>query len=143
MHRYLSAAVTLTLVSCTSLPLPEGEGRWHEGVAFTPIANAREVAARFIMGTPDAGLYTIRVQIAPGGLMPPHRHPDERHITVLSGDLYYGYGETADPMKVRRYPAGSYFIVPANEPHFAIGISGGAVYQESGLAPTATRWVSP
>jgi quercetin dioxygenase-like cupin family protein len=94
------------------------------------------------MGSPEtSGLYTIRVRISEGGLMPPHSHPDARQITVVSGDLYYGFGETADIAAAKRYSAGSFFIVPAGAPHYAIGVQGDAVYQESGMAPTGTTWL--
>lgn len=54
--------------------------------------------------------------------------------------LHYGFGETADPGATKPYPAGSSFLARANAPHFAIG-KGDAVYQESGMAPTGTRWI--
>jgi quercetin dioxygenase-like cupin family protein len=137
-------AATLLAASCATAPVaPVTHDHWNEGVTYAPIGNARDVAASFIMGAGNApGLYTIRVRIREGGLMPPHSHPDTRQITVLSGDLYYGFGETADPAAAKRYPAGSFFIVPANQPHFAVGIGGDAVYQESGMAPTGTSWVT-
>ena len=142
MSRSLFVTMALFLTGCSALAAYQSPDPWRYGVNLTPIGNAREVVAGFIMGAADAGLYTIRVRIAPGGLMPPHRHPDERHITVLSGVLYYGLGETADQALTKRYPAGSYFVVPANAPHFAMGVSGEAIYQESGVAPTGTKWVT-
>lgn len=142
MRCVLLPATVLFIAGCASAPAVQDHGHWREGVTLAPIANARDVTASFIMGAPGDGLYTIRVHIKEGGLMPPHSHPDARQITVLSGDLYYGFGETADPAAAKRYPAGSFFIVPANEPHFAIGVLGDAVYQESGMAPTGTKWLA-
>jgi len=141
MSRSWFLTMALFLAGCSATAGHQSPDHWRNGANLTPIGNAREVVAGFIMGAADAGLYTIRVRIAPGGLMPPHRHPDERHITVLSGVLHYGFGETADKALTKRYPAGSYFVVPANVTHFAIGVSGEAIYQESGVAPTGTKWV--
>ncbi len=73
--------------------------------------------AAFLIGSPaQPGLYTIRVHLKDGGLMPPHLHPDDRMITVLSGTLHYGFGETADPAATKAYPTGATFLAKANDP---------------------------
>ncbi len=140
MRRILLALTVLATASCTQLPAQTTS--WSEGVTYAPIGNATGMDAAFIIGAPNQpGLYTIRVHIKEGGLMPPHSHPDDRMITVLSGTLHYGFGDTADPAATKAHPAGSYFLAKANEPHYAIGKSD-AVYQESGMAPTGTKWVA-
>lgn len=132
-------AAALLAAGCASAPAVHDH--WLQGVTYAPIANATGMNAAFIIGSPSQpGLYTIRVHITDGGLMPPHAHPDDRMITVLSGVLHYGFGETADPGAAKAYPAGSTFLAKANQPHYAIG-KGDAVYQESGMAPTGTQWV--
>ena len=128
------------LSACASAPAVHDH--WLAGVTYAPIGNATGMKAAFVVGSPSQpGLYTIRVHIEDGGLMPPHSHPDDRMITVLSGVLHYGFGTTADPNATKVYPAGSTFMAKANEPHYAIG-KGDAVYQESGMAPTGTKWVN-
>jgi quercetin dioxygenase-like cupin family protein len=137
--RILITALAAFATGCTSAPAVHDH--WLEGVTYAPIANASGMDAAFIIGAPSQpGLYTIRVHITDGGLMPPHSHPDDRMITVLSGVLHYGFGATADPNATKAYPAGSTFMAKANAPHYAIG-KGDAVYQESGMAPTGTKWV--
>lgn len=139
MRLILVAVAALASASCAQTPAPTS---WSEGVAYAPIGNATGMDAAFIIGSPtQPGLYTIRVHIKEGGLMPPHSHPDDRMITVLSGTLHYGFGDKADPAAAKAYPAGSFFLAKANEPHYAIGASE-AVYQESGMAPTGTAWVA-
>ena len=139
MRLILLAVTALASTSCAQMPAPTS---WSEGVAYGPIGNATGMDAAFIIGSPtQPGLYTIRVHIKEGGLMPPHSHPDDRMITVLSGTLHYGFGDKADPAATKAYPAGSFFLAKANEPHYAIGASE-AVYQESGMAPTGTAWVA-
>jgi quercetin dioxygenase-like cupin family protein len=136
-----AAILASALVFAACAQSPAAHDPWSEGVTYAPIANGKGMNAVFIMGAPNQpGLYTIRVHIADGGLMPPHSHPDDRMITVLSGTLHYGWGDKADPAATKAYPAGSFFIAKANEPHYAIG-KGDAVYQESGMAPTGTKWV--
>jgi quercetin dioxygenase-like cupin family protein len=134
-----TALAAIALTSCASATAVHDH--WIEGVSYAPIANATGMNAAFVVGAPSQpGLYTIRVHITDGGLMPPHSHPDDRMITVLSGVLHYGFGTTADPGVTNAYPTGSVFMASANAPHYAIG-KGDAVYQESGMAPTGTKWV--
>lgn len=83
-----------------------------------------------------AGIYVIRAKLEPGAKVMPHTHPDTRYDTVLSGELYFGFGETFDPSNAKLYPAGAQITVPANKPHFAWVKNGEAVLQEVGIGPS-------
>lgn len=139
MRQVLLAVAAITVTGCAQLPAHD---HWIDGITYAPVGNATNMGAAFIIGSPaQPGLYTIRVHLKDGGLMPPHSHPDDRMITVLSGTLHYGFGDKADPSATMAYPTGSYFLAKANEPHYAIG-KGDVIYQESGMAPTGTKWVA-
>lgn len=84
------------------------------------------------------GPYLFRVKLAAGGKIQPHTHPDERNSTVLSGTIYVGFGEVFDESKVVAIPTGGVYVAPARVPHFVWAKDGDAVYQESGVGPTAT-----
>ena len=73
----------------------------------------------------------------------PHRHPEERVYTVISGTFYIGFGEQFDPARLKAYPPGSVFVVPANASHFHWMRSGEAVVQISGTGPSAIEYVEP
>ncbi|MGA9979771.1 MAG: cupin domain-containing protein [Candidatus Sulfotelmatobacter sp.] len=45
----------------------------------------------------------------------PHRHPEDRVYTVISGVFYIGLGDQFNPEKLEAYPPGS-VIVPAIRP---------------------------
>lgn len=85
--------------------------------------------------------YTQRVHLAAGGVITPHTHPDTRHTTVLSGELSVGLGETIDPAKATRYPAGSFVVMPAGQAHYSLARNGEVTYQESGMGPTGTSFL--
>jgi quercetin dioxygenase-like cupin family protein len=74
-------------------------------------------------------------------MITPHTHPDNRYTTVLSGELYAGLGETMDAAKATRYPAGSFFIMPAGQVHYSLARDGEVTYQESGMGPTGTSFL--
>jgi quercetin dioxygenase-like cupin family protein len=86
-------------------------------------------------------LYVQRVRLPQGGMVPPHTHPDTRNITVLSGELYIGRSVSTDPEKTTKYPAGSFFIMPAGAVHYVLARNGEVIYQESGFGPTGTNFL--
>ena len=85
----------------------------------------------------EPGLYAIRVKIPEGGTMPPHTHPDDRMMTVLEGEVWYGFGETIDLAAAPLYAAGDFFIVPGGVVHYARAKSD-VVYEEAGVGPSGT-----
>ena len=109
-----------------------------------PPAFAQDTVGALLSGPPsvEGGLYTIRVKMKKGGMIQPHRHPDKRYITVLSGVLYAGRGTKIDEAFVTQYPAGSFFTIPAQYVHFTWAKEGEVVYQESGIGPTANELVT-
>ena len=124
---------TLLTTGCAQLPNPA----WVEGISFTAMgaANPGAFSSTLDGSTSAAAPYTIRVHMTKGGKIMPHTHPDARVVTVVDGELCYGFSDTFDPDACTLYPEGSYFIVPANAPHFGYGKSD-AVYQESGVGPS-------
>lgn len=118
---------------------PPTPGSWTSGLSFTPMG-ASNPGAFSVTIDGDTGArapYTIRVQLRRGGMISPHSHPDRRVITVVAGELCYGFGPVFDPERCTIYPEGSYFVVPANEPHFSFGKTSDSVYQETGFGPSA------
>lgn len=134
----LSMIVLAALATaCASPPSPITP--WTSGVDFTLMGaatGAGAFSASINGSTTKAAPYTIRVHITQGGKILPHTHPDDRLITVVAGNLCYGFGETFDERGCTMYPEGSYFIVPGNLPHYGFGREE-AVYQESGVGPSA------
>lgn len=118
---------------CAQLPNPE----WTRGVTFTSMGAGTGAYSSILNGSTSAAApYTIRVHMTKGGKIMPHTHPDARVVTVVDGELCYGFSDKFDPDGCTLYPEGSYFLVPANAPHFGYGKTGDAVYQESGVGPS-------
>jgi quercetin dioxygenase-like cupin family protein len=85
------------------------------------------------------GLYVVRMKMAADSKVLPHTHPDTRYVTVLSGNMYFGLGDTFDPDKMKAYPPGSLITVPANTPHYVWMKDGEGIIQDVGIGPTATN----
>jgi quercetin dioxygenase-like cupin family protein len=88
-----------------------------------------------------AALFVTRVRQPADYKIPPHTHPEERVYTVISGTFYIGFGDRFDATKLRAFPAGSTFVVPANTAHFHWMRSGEAVVQVSGIGPSGIEYV--
>jgi quercetin dioxygenase-like cupin family protein len=94
-----------------------------------------------VFGNPDEhGPFVIRLKWVPGVYIPPHLHPVDEHVTVLSGSLEWGMGyDTVQDTRVRMRP-GDYSVMPAQMPHFGRVLEE-SVVQIHGTGPFETRWV--
>jgi pimeloyl-ACP methyl ester carboxylesterase/quercetin dioxygenase-like cupin family protein len=100
------------------------------------------IETRVLKGDPtQSGLYTIQLTVPANTTIQAHVHPDDRMATVISGTWYFGYGERFDPKLVKALPAGSFYLEPPNEPHFARTGETPVVLQISGFGPTGTQYV--
>jgi quercetin dioxygenase-like cupin family protein len=97
-----------------------------------------------IVGHPsEPGPYVIRVK-APGGTkLMPHRHPEDRIYTVMSGVFYIGLGEEFDGDKVQAFPPGSVVVLPGNTSHFHWAKSGEYVTQVTAIGPLGLEYLDP
>jgi len=88
-----------------------------------------------IYGNPkEKGPYIFRARMPAGYKIPPHRHEDERIVTVLSGTYWSGAGEAFDQSKLTKFPPNSFYITSAGTPHFAWAETD-VVIQEQGMGP--------
>jgi quercetin dioxygenase-like cupin family protein len=88
------------------------------------------------------GPYTIRVKVPHGVKLMPHRHPEDRVYTVISGVFYIGLGDEFDANKLEAYPAGAVIILPGNTPHFHWAKSSEYVTQVTAMGPLGLEYVS-
>ena len=96
-----------------------------------------------IAGDPSkAAPYALRVQVPAGYRVPPHWHPTDENITVITGTLALGIGEQFDAASAKDVPAGGYAVLPANMRHFAIARTDVTV-QIAGIGPFAITYVNP
>jgi len=96
-----------------------------------------------LIGDPSKpGPYTIRLKFPAGFKVAPHTHSDAREVTVLSGTLYTGYGEKAEPARLKELTAGSFYTEPANVSHY-MEIREPTMVQVSGTGPSGRKFVGP
>ncbi|MGD8808231.1 MAG: cupin domain-containing protein [Gammaproteobacteria bacterium] len=89
-----------------------------------------------IAGDPASeGFYVIRVRFRAGTWSRPHYHPNDRHVTVISGVWYTGTGTEVDWDKsVPLYP-GSYMLHPGGAVHWDGAMEEDVVVEIKGIGP--------
>jgi quercetin dioxygenase-like cupin family protein len=110
---------------------------WKPFAAFPP-----SVRLAVIVGRPsEPGPYTIRVKAPHGAKLMPHKHPEDRVYTVISGVFYVGQGKQFDASKLEAYPPGAVVILPGNTPHFHWAKSSEYVTQITGTGPLGLEYI--
>ena len=128
--------------------------------AFTPLARAQTpspaliwgpappffpAGARFavLQGDPSqAGIYTVRLEMPAGYTLRPHSHPADEHVTVVSGPLVLGMGDSVHTRGAHALAAGGFITAKAQEHHCAVA-RGKTVVQVQGPGPFVITYINP
>jgi quercetin dioxygenase-like cupin family protein len=94
----------------------------------------------FLLGDPSGpGTYVVRIRVPAGLRLAPHFHPDGRIVQVLSGTMYFAYGDSGDTTRLRAFPAGSLWTEPPGAVHYAWARDGEVVLQIVGTGPSGSQ----
>jgi quercetin dioxygenase-like cupin family protein len=120
-------------------PVQANEIKWGPAPPVLPAGAKIAVLSGDPAGT---GLVTIRLKMPAGYKIPPHWHPTDEHVTVISGSLALGMGDVIDATQSKTLKAGGYGVAPANMHHFA-WTKTGAVIQVHMMGPFKITYVNP
>ena len=96
-----------------------------------------------VVGNPtQPGPYAIRVKAPLGAKLMPHRHPEDRMYTVLSGVFYIGFGDTFDGDAVTAYPPGTALVLPGDTWHFHWAKSSEYITQVTAIGPLGLEYAN-
>ena len=142
--------VVVTIVAAAGWSMSVAEEGKKEIVALTPdqvrwftppyYTDGRQRAQLFGDSRQD-GPWVDRAKIPGGARVRAHTHPQDELVTVIDGTWYLGEGTKFDAAKLRRYPAGSFIVIPAGVPHFVSTKDGAVVVQLSGTEKFRTEYV--
>jgi quercetin dioxygenase-like cupin family protein len=111
---------------------------WKPFAAFPP-----SVRLAVVVGEPSKeGPYTIRVHVPHGVKLLPHKHPEDRVYTIISGVFYIGLGEQFDADKLQAYPPGTVVVLPGNTAHFHWAKSSDYIAQVTAIGPLGLDYVN-
>lgn len=115
------------------------EIKWGPAPAALPYG----AEAAVLFGDPTKeGLFALRLKLPAGYSVPPHTHPVDEVVTVISGTFNLGMGETAERSSAQPLPAGSFFALPPGTAHYVF-IDAETVIQISTTGPWGLTYVNP
>lgn len=111
---------------------------WKPFASFPP-----SVRLAVVVGQPsEEGPYTIRVHVPRGVKLMPHKHPEDRVYTVISGVFYIGLGDQFDADKLQAYAPGDVVVLPGDTAHFHWAKSGDYITQVTAIGPLGLEYLN-
>jgi quercetin dioxygenase-like cupin family protein len=96
-----------------------------------------------ISGDPSKpGPFVVRAQVPAGYKIAPHWHPGDENLTVLSGTIGLGMGETWDESTMQSLGPGGYVALPAQMRHSFVSKTA-STFQVHGMGPFVVNYVNP
>ncbi len=135
-----SAAKPAVKAAARHTVLNESDMQWGPGPDSLPAGTQMSV----LDGDPGkAGApFVIRAKLPDGYKVPPHWHPTDENITVVSGAFTVGVGNKWDDATMTTLKAAGYAKLPKNMQHYA-GAKGETIIQISAMGPFAITYINP
>jgi quercetin dioxygenase-like cupin family protein len=145
-----AAAVAVGALLAVSAAIAQSADNEHhtaipaDAVQFKPgpptLPAGAEIAV--LLGSPaEEGPFVIRLKFPAGYEVPPHRHPKEEHVTVISGGFGMTTGEKLDRASAPLLPPGSFVRIPVGQAHFA-WTQEETIVQLNGTGPFGVEYVN-
>jgi quercetin dioxygenase-like cupin family protein len=110
---------------------------WTKGPDFLPAGAMMAV----VSGDPGKpGPFTVELSFPNGYAIAPHTHPTAEHVTVKSGELWYGMGDDVRKADMKAMKPGNSGDIPANMSHY-VRASGKTRIVVSSTGPFVTKYV--
>ena len=87
------------------------------------------------------GPFVIRAQVPAGYRVPPHWHPTDENLTILTGTVALGMGDTTDESTMQNVASGGLVVLPGNMRHNFLARTA-ATFQVHGMGPFAVNYVN-
>jgi quercetin dioxygenase-like cupin family protein len=83
----------------------------------------------------------MRAKFPAGYRVPPHWHPTDENLTIISGSLAIGTGDTFDEASLKTLGAGDFVRMPKQMHHYATAKEA-VTFQVHGMGPFAVTYVN-
>ena len=129
-----------------SAPAPShrhGRGRGPEVGARPSRAAARLAGRRHRGRSSKAGsAFVMRAKFPDGYKVPPHWHPTDENVTVLSGSFLAGMGDTMNEATMKAFGPGGFVRLGKKNHHYAT-VKGETIIQIHATGPFEITYVNP
>lgn len=121
------------------LMMPATDIKWGDPPPSLPPGSKIAV----VSGDPtQPGPFVIRAMVPSGYRVAPHWHPGVESLTILTGTVALGMGETFDEGAMTAIGPGGYASLPAEMRHYFLAKSA-ATFQVHGNGPFVVNYVNP
>lgn len=143
LSRVLLAAVVFAAFSAAATAAPAPVIVSPDSAVWQPVPQFKGWQMAAIVGNPSTpGAYYAYLLKAPdGGQAPPHFHQMTENVTVISGTILVGLGDTLDTASMKPLGPGNVVSIPAGVHHYAMA-KGETVIEVSGIGPDTTTFVN-
>ena len=136
--RPIRTALVLALLPL-QVSLAQKAVKWGPAPAVFPAGAKMAV----MQGDPSSSnLFTVRLDFPKGYRVPPHFHPTDEHITVISGNFLVGMGDKIDTKQAMSLTQGGFATAPAQQHHWAVARTR-TIVQVHAVGPFQLSYVNP
>jgi hypothetical protein len=145
MRMTVAAALLLTALSAPAFAMDDHIAVQPNALQWGPAPPGLPPGARaaVVSGNPGSdGPYVVRAKLPTGYKIPPHTHPTDENVTVLSGTFHIAMGDKFDTTKGDALKAGGFFNAQKGMQHYG-WVTSPTVIQIHGMGPFAINYVNP
>ncbi len=101
------------------------------------------VKTTVVWGDPSQpGLFIFRAKWPPKLRVPPHSHPGQEYVTVISGTWKTASGDIFDDSKLQALPPGGFYMLPANVKQFSATGDEETIIEVTAMGPWGVHFES-
>ena len=140
MKLFLLASVSLLMAgSAVSAKSSHSNLKWMDGPPSLPSG----VQMAVVSGDPSKkGMFTIQLRMPADYAVPPHTHPTNEVVKILSGKLHYGMSGKLNMSEAKTLTVGHSVTMKANMNHW-VHAPAPATVQVSAMGPFEITYVDP
>jgi quercetin dioxygenase-like cupin family protein len=147
LPRSLYTVAILTVAVASTATSLQAQGEKGKGAALkwgpAPAVFPKGAQMAVERGDPTkSGEFIVRLQLPDGYKIPPHFHPTDEHVRVISGTFLVGMGDKLDASATKSLAPGDTGSIPAKMHHFAIA-KGPTTVRVRADGPFAMTYVNP
>ena len=143
--RKIAAALLLAALPAAALAMDDHIAVHPNALKWGPAPPGLPPGAQVAVVAGDPGKdgpYVVRARLPAGYKIPPHTHPTDENVTVLSGVFHIAMGDKFDPKKGDTVRAGGFFSAQKGMQHYG-WTTGPTLIQIHGMGPFAITYVNP
>jgi quercetin dioxygenase-like cupin family protein len=145
MKLRVATALLLTALPVTAFAMDDHIAVQPSALKWGPAPPGLPPGARIavVSGNPGGdGPYVVRAKLPTGYKIPPHSHPTDENVTILSGTFHIAMGDTFDTKKGETVKAGGFFSAQKGMHHYGWATSPTEI-QIHGMGPFTINYVNP